>query len=145
MYCPLIIEKRGVTSHNLGSKILSNDDDNGNENGQFVLSWQRDVTTCNVLLARACASNIFCRQKCLRPLLSGTVALVKSDAKSKSTSKCFHLLQNQASSEVSVPSFTLNDANEPTSLQLCVSLLHDRFLNIPIFIAFNFIFISIIA
>ena len=97
MYYPFIIERRGVTSRNHACKILSNDDDNGNENGQFVLSWQRDVTTCNVLLARACASNIFCRQKCLRPLLSGTVALVKSDAMSKNTSKCFHLLQNQAS------------------------------------------------
>ena len=82
---------------------------------------------------------------CLKTLPSGTVALVKSDAMGKNTSKCFHLLQNQASSEVSVPSFTLNDANEPTSLQLCVSLLHDRILNISIFIAFHFIFISIIA
>ena len=39
----------------------------------------------------------------------------------------------------------INEAKEPTSLQLCVSQLHDRFLNIPIFIAFHFIFISIIA
>ena len=87
----------------------------------------------------------FCLKICLKPLPSGTVALVKSDTMGKNTSKCFHLLQNQASSEVSVPSFILNDANEPTSLQLCVILLNDRILNIPIFISFHFIFTSIIA
>ena len=52
-----------MTSRNHGSKILSNDDDNGNENGQFVLSWQRDVTTCNVLIGSCMCKQYFLRTK----------------------------------------------------------------------------------